>query len=928
MAQNKDFNYKMQFAGIDKLSNPLGKMQIAIGTTSKELRGLRKVEKQFGQFKQLKQNSVANANALKKASKEASILGREFKQTQNPTKKMSAEFKRAQMRVQSLKAAQGKEIQQLGRLGQSLKKAGYNTLNLSESQKRLKTNIGKTSASLDKQRQKLKKVGAEMRRQKAAQAKYQQSLQSAANLGIVGASGVAVGTRSVKGVFNIVETVRPLEKAIGELQSLGIDNMQAYKDMAYKTDEQLAYTTADSFIRAAYDIRSGMSGLTDEGAAEITNMALITARATKSTAEEMTSLTASAYGIFKNQYAEMSDIEWGEQFTAGLAASVKAYKTNGSAMQQAIESAKGGAALLGMGMAEEMAILGTLQASMKGAEAGTALKSYATNAAKANAAFEKAGIKINVLDSEGMLNDTQTVMKQIRAHYGSLDATEMAELKKAFGTDEAMNMINALMANQKTYVSGFNAVKNGMVAGKKTIDDMAAAIDDNADAKLQNAMEEFSAMKRDIGYALLPIFLDLIPVMKKATAWVSEFTKNHRPLIKIVGTGVMIFGALAATMGALTLTMASILGPMAVLKYAKTSLGIKSLGLMKILKPLGHAFIWVGRMAIPPLIAGIRAMGIALMTTPIGWIIAGIAAVALAGYMIVKHWKPVKKFLGKMWSGIKILFAWSPIGLLTKGIGAGLKWLSGLFHLPKITARKTWVFLKTLFAWSPLGLLMGGMGAGVNGLKAILKSPRAVVSGTWKLFKTLFAWSPIGLVKKTWDILPNVFKSVFGLITNITSLAMQRVKALISAPLKMIKGLKNKLKGIPSAVKLKIHKTKSKDERPPPPYINRKPPPKSPPILTNPLKAAAGLSAMGMMIASPALATPDFSKMTRGEPITARQSIQRVGAQIIKQAIEIHIHPAPGMDEKDLAKLVADKFAEIQRAQTRQASNSLNDIED
>ena len=48
-----------------------------------------------------------------------------------------------------------------------------------------------------------------------------------------------------------------------------------------------AGTTKSDFITAAYDIKSGIASLTDEGVAQFTELAALTGKATKSTTEEM-----------------------------------------------------------------------------------------------------------------------------------------------------------------------------------------------------------------------------------------------------------------------------------------------------------------------------------------------------------------------------------------------------------------------------------------------------------------------------------------------------------------------------------------------------------------------------------------------------------------------------------------------------------------
>ncbi len=898
MSQRKDFKYSMGFKGVDKLSSPLGKIQKSIGVTSKELRDLRKLEKQFGQFKTLRKNSAGTTAALKKAKNETAALGKTLSKIDKPTKKMTAAFKKAQKATHALKLKQSKEIAALAKLGKTLNAAGYRTLDFATSQRKLKSDILRSNTALDKQRRALKKTAAEYRKQKAAQAQYQRSLQTASNLGIVGASGVAVGTRTLRGTFGLVESIRPLEKAIGELQSLGVKNLQIYRNAAVQIDDQLAYTTADSFVRSAYDIRSGISALSDEGVAAITGMALVTARATKSTGEEMTSLTASAYGIFKNQYKDLSDVEWGEQFTAGLAASVKAYKTNGAAMQRAIQAAKGGAATLGMGMAEEMAILGTLQASMKGAEAGTALKSYAANAAKAHMAFKQDGVNINILDSEGMMRDTRLVLKDIRAQYGDLDAFEMLAIKKAFGTDEAVNLINALMENQTSYSVGFKQITAGMKQGNAYINEMARLMDSNADAEIQQSMEDWAAMKRDLGYALLPIFQDMIPVLKSVTGWISRFSKNHKTLVGVLGLAVVAFGLLATVMGALTLAMASMIGPFAVLKFAKASMIFKTGLLSKAMRGLGFAFKWVARTALPVLIAGMKVLARVFLLNPIG---LAITAIATGAFLIIKYWKPISGWFGRMFKKLKTVFAFTPLGLLMRGLGKAFKWLAGIIKTPATTAKKTWSLLKTIFAWSPAGLLMRGLGAGFKWLRKQIKSPGTVAQKTWSLLKTTFAWSPMGLLNKGWKKMPDEFKAIFEAIKNIAIIAMQHVTNTMLPPLKMFRNFRRAVGGKNSAINRKQFKRGG-----------------------SALKSGLGIGVLAA--ATPALATPAFAAQPPLPPFT--QAAQAANASQTTQHNKFIINAAPGTDAEALARLVADKVADLDRQKARKSQGVLQDFED
>ncbi|MET3560849.1 hypothetical protein ABID39_001565 [Bartonella japonica] len=88
--------------------------------------------------------------------------------------------------------------------------------------------------------------------------------------------------------------------------------------------------------------------------------------------------------------------------------------------------------------------------------------------------------------------------------------------------------------------------------------------------------------------------------------------------------------------------------------------------------------------------ASFVSLGIAIMTTPIGWIIAGIAALVAAGYLLYKNWDTVVSFISKLWDYCSSLLSdafnnlftlfkkFSPLSWIAKGINALIKWLFGI----------------------------------------------------------------------------------------------------------------------------------------------------------------------------------------------------------------------------------------------------------
>ncbi|AGF74135.1 phage tail protein [Bartonella australis AUST/NH1] len=84
------------------------------------------------------------------------------------------------------------------------------------------------------------------------------------------------------------------------------------------------------------------------------------------------------------------------------------------------------------------------------------------------------------------------------------------------------------------------------------------------------------------------------------------------------------------------------------------------------------------------------SLGVAIMTTPIGWIIGGIALLVGAGYLLYKNWDRVAGFIGKLWDSfvglcsnvfdelITLFKDFSPLYWIAKKINALVKWLLGV----------------------------------------------------------------------------------------------------------------------------------------------------------------------------------------------------------------------------------------------------------
>ena len=436
----------------------------------------------------------------------------------------------------------------------------------------------------------------------------------------------AAGVGIVSACTGIVTSTFETQNALGELSSLGVKDLKAVESAAKSFSDTWAGTTKSDFITAAYDIKSGIASLSDEGVAKFTELAAITGKATKSTTQEMGSLFATGYGIYKGAYKNMSDLQFGEMFSAGISTAVKNYKTAGSQMASAISVLGATATNNRVSMEEQLAILGQLQTTMSGSEAATKYKAFLNAAASAGGK-----LKTSFVDSNGELLSTTEIIEKLHKKYGqTISAIEKQELKQAFGTDEAVAMIDLLYNNVDVLKGGIDDLSASMKKGVSVTKEMASAINSTPEQKFKVIQQQIHNNVEELGNALLPIANDVLTKVGELVAkWSAWITENRATVETIV-------------------RMAAVLGPLLII--LGSAIGI-IIGVSNAIIKVKTAFtIAQGAMAIMK--AKWAALNITFAISPIGLIIIGIIALVAAFAILWNKSEAFRNFWKRLFSGI------------------------------------------------------------------------------------------------------------------------------------------------------------------------------------------------------------------------------------------------------------------------------------
>ena len=452
-------------------------------------------------------------------------------------------------------------------------------------------------------------------------------------------AGVGVGITGL--CAKTVTATFDTQNALGELSSLGVKDLKAVEDAAKSFSDTWAGTSKADFITASYDIKSGIASLTDEGVAQFTQLAALTGKATKSTTEEMGSLFATGYGIYKGFYDDMSDLEFGEMFSAGIATAVKNYKTSGSEMASAISALGATATNANVPLEEQLAIMGQLQTTMSGSEAATKYKSFLNQASNAG---EKLGLTF--LDTNNQLLSMPEILTELKGKYGeTIDAVEKRELKEAFGTDEAVALIDLLYNNVETLDSGIQDLQGSMKSGIAVTEEMAEAINNTPEQKFQVLKQQIHNNVEELGNGLLPAVNNTMDKVSGLIQKGSEWISNNQETVQSIMNIALKLGIFLAIGG----SVMGVIGSM-----GKLFLSAKNaIGLVKI---------------------AVLGMNTAFLASPITWVIVGIVALVAAFVVLWNKSEAFRNFWKGLFEQVRsaVTQAWSTIQPALQNLGGKL----------------------------------------------------------------------------------------------------------------------------------------------------------------------------------------------------------------------------------------------------------------
>lgn len=930
---------KIILSAVDKMLTPLkrnlqGSKQLAAGLrqAKKYAQELDNQNLDVTKFRNLSRSIGITANELKGAKARAAELAKGINETTTPTKAMIREFERAKVAVNELQKKQTSQLTQQQRLRDAMRESGIDVKSLASEQRRLKSEMQSANQAVDAQRKKLDQLNETQKRLNAAKASYQKTKELQGRLAGSGAAMIATGGAMGSPVIAAVKQYADFEDAMkgvakqvsgarddnGKLTSTYYDMAKAIKAISERLPSENGAIDIAALVEGA--ARMGIQGKDN-----LLAFAETSAKAAKAfelpagdLAENMGKI-ANLYKIPIKDIERLGDtINWLDDNAQSKGSDIIDVLQRMGGVADKLDYKKAaalGSTFLSLGAQSDVA-----------ATASIAMVRELSIATMQSKRFQK-GMGTLGLSSEKMeksmgkdaMGTIITVLEQIKKLPKDAQMRVTTQLfGKEYGKDAA-KLANNLDELHKQLKLVNDEKARGSMQRESDID--ADSISAQWTLLKTGIANTFSGL----GETLRSPLMDILGKIKQITIATRQWVEEHPQLTGSILKALAAVSAITVTVGALGLSIAAILGPIALAKFSLSTLGIK------ILPGLGAALVGTG--------GGLKEFVRLLQSTKAGGLAAEWAATknAIAGAEspLMKMWGNIKRNRGGLYQLIDAYTAtkqafskslsamavvknnplqflingagaagralwWlvsSPfkaIGAAISGLGSSVLWLGRLFLLNPVGLFVTAVIAGAMLIfkyWEPVKAFIGGV---IDGFSAAIEP----IKGLFTPLKPIFTW--IGdAIKWVFNLFGDLLSPVKSTSAELSGAAEMGRKFgewlangvnIALAPLKLlIDGIKWVLDNLP--------KLDTKIEVP----ENFKPG-----------------AAMPWM--QPATAGgPNF--MATMKPVTMPK--QTVNSSVVHAPITVVAQP--GQDKKAIATEVQKQLDAAQRKAGKQSRNSLSD---
>ncbi|ENI9397462.1 TPA: phage tail tape measure protein [Salmonella enterica] len=650
-----DNNLRLQvvLGAVDKLTRPFKNAQAgskelasAIRQTRDQIKKLSDAGGQLKSFDQLTQSVSRTGAELDQARLRAQMMTREMSSLESPTKKQTQALEAQWRAVSRLEQKQQQETRQMAAARAELYRLGLSAGGGARETARIARETERYNRQLAEQERRLREVGERQRKLNAIKAKAEKTRELRNSLAGNGAGAMAAGVTTGMTLLAPVKAYSESENAANQLAGSMMGpggkvapEFEKINRLAVALGDKLPGTTADFQNMMTMLRRQGMSaqvilGGLGESAAYLGVQLQMAPTAAAEFAAKLQDATQTSE---KDMMSLMDMIQKG--FYAGVDSGnmLQGFSKISSAMniinKKGLEAVKTFAPLLVMAD----------QGSMAGESAGNAYRKIfqaaldADNIKAVNDDLKEkgAGIKFNFSDGKGGFGGLENMYAQLEKLKKLNPETQMATMKDLFGNDaETLQALNIMLSKG---IEGYRETAAKL--------ENQASLRERVDASLNTLGNKWEAATGTFTNAMASIGETVAPALKNLADWLGElasrldgFVKRHPLLTSTLFKMAAGFAVAATAVGAISLALASILGPMAIVRVSAGMLGLKFAsvgGLVRAaLGGIGKSVLWLGRL---------------MFANPI---LAVIGLIAAGAIYIWQNWDTLGPKFKAMWDAV------------------------------------------------------------------------------------------------------------------------------------------------------------------------------------------------------------------------------------------------------------------------------------
>ncbi|EOK1143072.1 TPA: phage tail tape measure protein [Klebsiella pneumoniae] len=482
--------------------------------------------------------------------------------------------------------------------------------------------------------------------------KFSKSTQSA--LGRIGGGAIGLwGT--AKALGGLLKPADDVQSALNELstRNVGTDALKAIRREAAQFSTDFGVSAVD-FIGSVTEIRSSLGGLSDSELPRVARATNTLAVAMKSTGADAAGYISTLASHFTSEVDRIGNVAFAENIASKTAWLVQNTGQDMARIQALLQGAKGTGTGYGVGIDEQLAVLGNLGNGL-GSNAGGVYDAFLKNA--------KAGARelgLSFTDAQGQLLAFPDILDRLQAKYGDTVAGNIPlqeKLNKAFGKGAAALISSWGSADklrkQIVQLKGAEGL-GGATSMADKMADIWARLDQSG-----------GRIKTAFGSALLPVFE---PVINKVIQLASGFAR-WLEMFPNITRWLGYIGATIAVVTALTSLFALWAGVKAVagllgmgrafsvlnLSLLPTRIGLLALGIQakafmvwsaacRVATLAWSAALGAGAIAMRVYSAATLFAGVAmqLLMSPVTLVVLAIAGLAAGIWYAITHWDALK----------------------------------------------------------------------------------------------------------------------------------------------------------------------------------------------------------------------------------------------------------------------------------------------